>query len=413
MPMGCPAHIHLDPLGGLAGDMFLGATLDAWPELADGTFAAMRAAGLPEAWQVRHLEHRDGALAGSRVTIDPPSGGEHAPHGMYVEIRDRIGRAPLAPGVSARALAILGLLAEAEAKVHGRSIEQVHFHELADWDSIADIVGAAFLIETLGASWSTAPLPIGRGRIASSHGALPAPAPAAALLLQGFAVIDDGIEGERVTPTGAAILRHLDAAPRLPTGSWRLMTTGIGFGTRRLPGMSNALRLLAYEQAAGARIDDQVAVIGFEVDDQSPEELALGLDALRASDHVIDVIQLATLGKKGRMASQVQLLARPEGLDAVIDACFAETTTLGLRWRIEARAILARESLTVAGPEREVAVKVASRPGGARTAKAEIDDIGVGPGGQAGRALRRRAAEGLAMRELGDDGTDGDDRSDD
>jgi hypothetical protein len=189
--------------------------------------------------------------------------------------------------------------------------------------------------------------------------------------------------------------------------------TGIGFGTRRLPGMSNALRVLAYEPAAGARIDDEVAVVSFEVDDQSPEELALGLEALRALDGVIDVIQLAALGKKGRMACQVQLLARPEGLDAVIDACFAETTTLGLRWRIEARAVLARDSVTVSGPQREVAVKVASRPGGARTAKAECDHIGIGPGGQAGRVERRRVTEARALLEFGVGGTDGDDRSDD
>ena len=395
-------HIHLDPLGGLAGDMFLGAVLDAWPELAEGALAAMRAAGLPGDWQVRHLAHRDGVLTGSRVAIDPPAAGEHAPHGMYVEIRDRIAQAPIEAGVRERALAILGHLAEAEARVHGRPIDQVHFHELADWDSIADVVGAAFVIEALGASWSTAPLPIGRGRIASSHGALPVPAPAAALLLQGFAVIDDGIEGERVTPTGAAILRHLDAAPGLPPGPWRLAATGIGFGTRRLGGMSNALRVLAYEQAAGARIDEQVAVVSFEVDDQNPEELALGLDALRGLDGVLDVIQLAAIGKKGRLASQVQLLVRPERLDAAIDACFAETTTLGLRWRIEARAVLERESLTVAGAEREVAVKVARRPGGARTAKAEVDHIGAGPGGQAGRARRRQEAQAQALRESED-----------
>ncbi len=212
------SHIHLDPLGGLAGDMFLGAVLDAWPELALGAFAAMRAAGLPDDWQVRHLEHGDGVLTGSRVAIDPPAAGPHAPHGMYVEIRDRIAAADLGDGVRDRALSILGHLAEAEARVHGRPIEEVHFHELADWDSIADVVGAAFVIDALGASWSTGPLPVGRGRIATSHGALPVPAPAAALLLQGFELIDDGVEGERVTPTGAAILRHLAPSPGLPPG---------------------------------------------------------------------------------------------------------------------------------------------------------------------------------------------------
>jgi uncharacterized protein (TIGR00299 family) protein len=391
------AHIHLDPLGGLAGDMFLGAVLDAWPELAEGAFAAMRAAGLPEDWLVKHIEHRDGALSGSRVAIDPPAAGEHAPHGMYVEIRERIAQAALAPGVRDRALAILAHLAEAEARVHGRPIERVHFHELADWDSIADVVGAAFVIDALDASWSTAPLPVGRGRIRTSHGSLPVPAPAAALLLEGFAVIDDGIEGERVTPTGAAILRHLEAAPGLPPGPWRLSGTGIGFGTKKLPGMSNALRVLAYQSAAAARIDEQVAVVACEIDDQNPEELALGLDALRAQDGVIDVIQQAVIGKKGRLAAHIQLLVRPERLDAVIDACFAETTTLGLRWRIEARAVLAREQVTVG----DVAVKVASRPGGVRTAKAEVDHVAIGPGGQAGRAERRRRAETQAV-EIGE-----------
>jgi uncharacterized protein (DUF111 family) len=203
-----------------------------------------------------------------------------------------------------------------------------------------------------------------------------------------------------VTPTGAAILRHLDAAPGLPPGAWRLTTSGTGFGTKRLPGMSNALRVLAYEQAhGGARIDEQVAIVSFEVDDQNPEELALGLEALRALDGVLDVIQLAAIGKKGRLASQLQVLARPERLDAVIDACFAETTTLGLRWRVEARAALSRVSRTIASPAGEVAVKVATRPGGVRTAKAEVDHVTAGLGGQAARARRRQDAEAQALGE--------------
>jgi uncharacterized protein (DUF111 family) len=233
---------------------------------------------------------------------------------------------------------------------------------------------------------------------------LPVPAPAAARLLRGFAVHDDGIPGERVTPTGAAILRHLAPAPRLPAGDWRLVSTGHGFGTRRLPGLSNLLRVVAYEAAAAGRSDDRVAVIAFEVDDQSPEELAVGLDAIRASAGVLDVIQLPAFGKKGRLATQVQVLARPERLDAAIDRCFAETTTIGLRWRIEARAVLAREVVSIAAPEGEVAVKVVARPGGARTAKAETDQ--AAGAGHAARAARRRAAEARALA-TGRDGEEG------
>ncbi len=393
-------HLHLDPLGGVAGDMVLAALLDAWPEHAADTFEAMRAAGLPDDWRAELVAHDDGVLAGRRVVIEGPAEGDHH-HGpgRFRAIRARLAEAALPEPVRARAIAIFTLLAEAEAKVHGIALDEVHFHELADWDSIADVVGSAWLLEALGPlSVSCAPLPIGSGRIATAHGALPVPAPAAALLLEGLPMVDDGVAGERVTPTGAAILRHLGVRERLPAGSWRVGRSGIGFGTRRLPGLSNILRILAYEPAAaGGRADDRVAVLAFEVDDQSPEELALGLDALRAADGVLDVIQLAAFGKKGRLATQVQVLARPERLDPVIERCFAETTTIGLRWRLEARAVLARETVSVVTAEGAFGVKLVVRPGGERTAKAEIEPLRDGPDGHAARARRRRQAEARAL----------------
>jgi pyridinium-3,5-bisthiocarboxylic acid mononucleotide nickel chelatase len=393
--MGQRLHLHLDPLGGLAGDMFVAALLDAHPEHAKDTFAAMRAAGLPDSWQTRLVHHDDGVLSGRRVVVEGPEDDVGPPPGHFREIRANLSAAPLRPAVRDRAIAIFTELAEAEAAVHGVPVEEVHFHELADWDSVADIVGAAWLIEALApASWSVGPLPVGSGRISTRHGPLPVPAPAAARLLQGFAMHDDGIAGERVTPTGAAILRQLRPEPRLPAGPWRLVTTGSGFGTRRLSGISNVLRVVAYHQD-GWRQDERVAVIAFEVDDQIPEDLTLGLEALRVLEGVLDVVQLPAFGKKGRLATQVQVLARPERLDAVIERCFVETTTIGLRWRIEARAVLAREVVTVATPDGEVAVKMVARPGGLRTAKAEIDQV-TGDG-HAARSSRGRLAEARAL----------------
>jgi uncharacterized protein (TIGR00299 family) protein len=394
--MGQRRHLHLDPLGGLAGDMFLAALLDAHPELADETFAAMRAAGLPPSWRTRLVPHDDGVLGGHRALIEAPEGDAGAPPAHFADLRAGLEAAPLRPAVRERAIAIFTELARAEAAVHGVPVEEVHFHELADWDSVADIVGAAALIEALApVSWSAGALPVGGGRIMTRHGPLPVPPPAAARLLEGFAMHDDGIAGERVTPTGAAILRHLRPEPRLPPGAWRLGVAGHGFGTRRLPGISNVLRVLAYHEDGGWRQDERVAVLAFEVDDQSPEELAVGLEALRRADGVLDVVQLPALGKKGRLAAQVQVLARPERLDAVIERCFVETTTIGLRWRIEARAVLAREVVTLAAPDGEVAVKVVERPGGVRSAKAEIDHVRVV--GHAARTRRRRAAEARAL----------------
>jgi pyridinium-3,5-bisthiocarboxylic acid mononucleotide nickel chelatase len=389
-------HLHLDPLGGLAGDMFLAALLDAHPELAEETFAAMRAAGLPDSWHTRLVRHHDDVLGGHRVLIEAPTVEPGAPSSHFADLRRDLQVAPLPPAVRERAIAIFTELAEAEAAVHGVPVDEVHFHELADWDSVADIVGAAWLIEALApASWSAGALPVGSGRISSRHGPLPLPAPATARMLQGFLMHDDGVAGERVTPTGAAIVRHLRPEPRLPNGAWRLSATGNGFGTRCLPGISNVLRILLYHQDGGWRQDEQVAVLAFEVDDQSAEALAVGLEALRATEGVLDVVQLAAFGKKGRLTTRVQVLARPEKLDAVIERCFVETTTIGLRWRIEARAVLAREVVTLEAPDGDVAVKLVTRPGGLRSAKAEIDHVHAE--GYAARESRRRAAETRAL----------------
>ena len=145
-------------------------------------------------------------------------------------------------------------------------------------------------------------------------------------------------------------------------------------------------------------------MIAFEVDDQSAEELALGLDALRAADGVLDVVQLPAFGKKGRLAAQVQVLARPERLDAVIERCFAETTTIGLRWRIEARAVLARELVASRRRTGEVAVKRGRR---GRTARAPPRPRSRRA--RDGRAAMRRAPRSAAQAEAEALATESDD----
>jgi uncharacterized protein (TIGR00299 family) protein len=397
-------HIHLDPLGGIAGDMFLAAVLDAFPQLEAAAVSAMRAAGLPQDWRCEVKPHRDHALAGRRLVIEPGSGAATAPQGDFARLRERLLEAPLRSQIRDRAVAILTRLATAEAAVHGVALDEVHFHELGDWDSIADVVGAAAVIEALGArSWSVAALPTGGGRIGSRHGPLPVPAPATARLLEGFAVFDDGIAGERVTPTGAAILQELAPGPRLPEGRWRLRGTGHGFGMRRLAPLSNVLRLVAYEEDAAGSRWDRIAVITFEVDDQTPEDLAVGLDRLRRQEGVLEVIQAPVVLKKGRLATQVQILALPDQLDHLTERCFIETTTIGLRWRTEVRPSLAREEVAV-GAE-GVHVKVVARPGGRRTAKAEIDQV-KDTEGHLDRTRMRRRAEDRALHEGADDERD-------
>ena len=382
-------HVHLDAVGGAAGDMFAAAMVDARPDFAEAVEASVQALGLKDQVSVAFESHSDGVLQGRRFRVTCPA----PPHATPADtVREWIGRAPLSKAVRERALAILALLIDAEANVHGLPAAEIAFHELGGLDTPVDLVAAATLIEAAGSpTWSCGPLPRGRGEVRTEHGMLPVPAPATAWLLKGMVLVDDGIEGERITPTGAAILRHLapdQAADPVPR---RLSAIGHGFGTSTFPGRSNILRTQLYDPPGEAMYTDQVAVLTFEVDDQTPEDLALGLERLRGLDGVLDITQHGVTGKRGRLAARVQVLAAPERLDTVAAQCFLETTTLGLRWALAHRHVLAREMVALDGPEGSVRVKVAERPGGLRTAKADIADLGGGD--QSARAELRQSAE--------------------
>ena len=456
-------HIQLDPVGGIAGDMFAAAVLDAWPELETPLVAALERAGLDAIATVERVDCADHALTGSRFAVHEPSRTDRDPHRhepsrtdrdphrhetshagrdpdryeasrsdrdpgrygtsradreprapdtsghdrghacesahehhLYRDIRALLGECDLAPGARARALDIFARLAAAESAVHGVPLDDVSFHEVGAWDSIADIVCAGWLIEHLDASWSCGPLPLGRGRVETSHGRLPVPAPATVELLRGMVVDQDTHPGERITPTGAAIVSHLAPGFEPLPGPMRLHRSGTGFGTSRLPGTSNVLRLLAFEPLDGLEASvrrERIAVCELEIDDQTGEDLALALDRLRGLDGVLDVASHAVHGKKGRIAVHVRLLARTGAVASVMESCFRETTTLGVRWHEVSRAVLARASATVMVEGRPVRVKSARRPGEVRTSKAEIDDLAPLAGGHADRARVRASAE--------------------
>ena len=393
---------HLDPVGGIAGDMFAAAVLDARPELADGLRAALAALKPPSSVEIAIDPHGDAALTGMRFQVTAPEDEGHG-HVRLAEVRERLEAARIEPAVRKRALAIFTLLAEAEGAVHGMDPADVTFHEVGAWDSTVDIVAAAYLIEALGpARWSVGPIPLGSGRVRCAHGLLPVPAPAVVHLLRGLATHDDGIEGERVTPTGTAILKHLAPDPAPAREPETLVGAGTGFGSRSLPGLSNVLRVLEFAPVAPAAMQEQVAALHFEIDDQTPEDLALGLERLRAHPGILDVLQWPAYGKKGRMMAAVQVLAEAAALDAALDAVFDETTTLGVRWSKVCRSTLARDAATHADALGTVRVKRARRPAGTVTAKAELADLAES-GGHAGREARRRDAEVAALNRSGDD----------
>ena len=412
--------IHLDLVGGLAGDMFVAAMVDALPALAGRVLAELakvQPAGFAApAFSIGH----SGGLRACRFGSAPANacghpvgthgGREHAhPAGAsapahdgtaYSTLRDRLASAPLAPATREHALALLALLARAEAHAHGIAFDDVHFHELADWDSLMDIVAAGCIAAALaGAHWTASVPPLGGGSVRTAHGLLPIPTPATSRLLTGYPWRDDGVAGERITPTGAAILRHLvpPAACGTRRDGGRLAAVGCGAGTREMPGLPNVVRALVFERTA-TDAADAVTLLEFDVDDMSGEEIALAADRLRAEPGVIDVSLGSRLGKKGRPLTDFRVMVRTQAADAVAQACFSETSTLGLRVREEQRQLLARTEVATVVDGAPLQVKVATRPGGERTAKAAHDDA-ASARGLAARRRARAVAERIALRE--------------
>ena len=392
--------IHLDAVGGVAGDMFAAAMLDARPDLWPRCEAAIAAMDLPADLQIGREPHGDGILTGSRFLVEMPQGsGRDHPHTHWRDIRGRLERAPLEADVREAALGIFKLLAEAEAAVHGKDIDEVSFHEVGAVDSIVDILSAAAIVTALAPCiWTVGPLPRGRGQVRTAHGFLPVPAPAVLELLKGYAFIDDGEEGERITPTGAAILRYLNVSQEADSTPRGLIGAGIGFGTRKFAGRSNILRATLYGPPPESMAGDYVEVLRCEIDDQTAEDLAAAIDHLRAAPGVIDVCQWPVFGKKGRMGTALQVLASPDQADEIAALVLDETMTLGLRRSTQSRMMVGREAVTADG----LSVKRAYRPSGV-TAKIEMDTLAATSGVSA-RQRKRYEAETKAVQEHDPDG---------
>ncbi|MEM7446458.1 MAG: LarC family nickel insertion protein, partial [Pseudomonadota bacterium] len=360
-----------------------------FPELAEPCERATNAL-LGDAVDIAVVPDKSHGFAGTRFRVSQTRRAEHR---SWRHISEMIG-AGLPERAATHADGIFRLLAEAEAEVHGVDPRDVHFHEVGALDSIADISAAGVLIDALNAqSWSVGPVPLGAGAVSTEHGMIPVPAPATSRLLRGFTVVDDGVPGERVTPTGAAILAYLAPDRIRPPG--KLGRSGLGLGSRELPDRVNGLRLLEIETEGAAIETDQVSVLRFDIDDQTAEDLALGLDRLRQVNGVIDITQATAIGKKGRSVAQIRMLVVPSQADEIAEQVFCETTTLGLCLeRLERRVLPRQQSEPLPG----LHAKRAARPSGL-TAKAEIDDIARQAGDASDRARLRQEVERATLEE--------------
>lgn len=376
--------LWIDGSAGAAGDMLLGALLDLGLPLD-----ALRSelARLP--LDGYRLEARKVVRAGLAATHCEVVLDHHDHHhrGLHA-ILGLIEGSGLEPRVKARAGELFRRLAEAEAAVHGTSVDEVHFHEVGAVDSIVDIVGGVIGLFWLGASRVVAsPLDLGTGTVKMAHGVYPVPPPATARLVQGVPVVAVGA-GECTTPTGALLVTgHADAWGALPP--MRITATGYGAGTRDVPGRPNVLRLVVGEsEAAGADADEEVLLLEAQVDDMPPQLCEVVMARLLEAG-AVDAWFTAITMKKGRLGILITALSPAAAREAVEAVYFAETTTLGVRRSTWQRTTLARERVPVATAYGEVGVKVGRRGGRVTNAWPEFEEC-------------RRAAEthGVPVKEV-------------
>ena len=400
---------YLECFSGISGDMLLGALIDAGvPFSVLGETAKSLNIGV-------RLEQRKvmrGGLTGTKVDVIEPGMAaaashqhthdhahkhehkhephahthepephthehEHKPephthshdheHRSLAKILSIIAAAPLSDSVKRQASNAFQVLGEAEAAIHSIPVEKVHFHEVGAVDTIVDIVCSAAGIEWLKVDrWLASPLNVGSGTVKCAHGILPVPAPATLALLADAPVYSAGTPMERVTPTGAALLRMLDVHYG-PLPAMCVQVSGYGAGGRDLPGEPNLVRLLVGESTAAAPSDsgaEPIAIIEAVIDDSSPQLIAYVSELLLESG-AWDVYRTSVQMKKGRTGVELKVLCDPGLAPALREIVLRETTSIGLHWRIENKMALDREFFEVSSRWGKARIKIARWPSGA------------------------------------------------
>ena len=359
---------YLDCIAGASGDMLLGALIDAGVSAAElrRRLAELRLPGF-ELSARRVRKAGIGALQ-VEVRVTDQATERHLP-----EIIALVEGSAVPAAIKRRAAAIFRRLGQVEATIHGASLERVHLHELGGIDTIVDVVGVLTGFELLGVERVVcSPLPLARGFVDSAHGRLPLPAPATVALLEGVPVTGAEVEGELVTPTGAALVTALAAEfGALPAMAVRATGYGAGRAERAIP---NVVRLLVGEAAAGADPSgEQLFVVETNIDDMNPE-LYDYVSARLFAAGALEVFTQPVAMKKNRPGTLLSVLCRPAQRAALRHLLFRETTTIGVREHPVQRYALARETCRVATRYGEIRVKVARGAGLEPRAAPEYDD---------------------------------------
>jgi uncharacterized protein (TIGR00299 family) protein len=319
-------------------------------------------AGRPGGFAARQLE----------VVFDKT---EHDCRRDLTDVEGTIRSADLVETTKDRAIAVFRRLAEAEAQVHGATVDTVHFHEVGAVDALVDIVGCCAVFEELGVDEVIcSPLPMGHGTVECAHGVLPLPAPAVAAMLPEVPVYDAKVEGETVTPTGAALVTTLsDRFSAMP--AMTVEAVGIGAGSRQYPNLPNLVRVFVGQatESTPETSTTEFRVVECNVDDLDPRVLPVVIDRLLDAG-AVDAYVTSIVMKKGRPGFLLSALAPPGQVETVMQSMLRETTTLGCRVLAASKHMLNRRMESVETPWGQVQVKVASLGRTVLRREPEFDD---------------------------------------
>jgi uncharacterized protein (TIGR00299 family) protein len=382
--------LYFDCFAGAAGDMILGALVDAgvpFDELKRGL------GSLPvEGWDVsvdrvvktgisatKFHVHEHAHASGHHQHHD--GGHHHHGHHSLADIFAAINRSALSAEGKSRAIGMFRRLGEVESAIHSIPLDRIHLHEVGAIDSIIDIVGAVFALEWFKADRIiVSPMNVGGGMVTSAHGVFPVPAPATVALLKDAPVYSSGIQAELLTPTGALILTEFANAFG-PVPPMTVKRVGYGAGDREFKETPNVVRVLVGEAAEGARMSrvqdrasHRVVVLECEIDDMNPQIFGSLMDRLYAAG-ALEVFYSPVQMKKNRPGTLMTVVAKPEDRERITDLVFRESTTIGVRHHELSRECLDREMVAVSTPIGVVRFKVASRGGQILNAQPEFDDL--------------------------------------
>jgi len=388
--------IYLDCSMGAAGDMLMAALLELLPE-KDTFLQKMQSLGLPgleisaepsvkcgiTGTHMRVLIHgEEEGHPHEHAAEEPFHSHADAPEAAHAhvhvhphhhtdldELTHRISHLNVSEAVRSDILAVYQSIADAESRVHGVPVEQIHFHEVGSLDALADVTGVCLLMELLAPEQVLAsPVHVGSGQVRCAHGILPVPAPATALLLEGIPIYGGSIRGELCTPTGTALLRRF--VTRFgPLPPMRVEKTGYGMGTKDFVAANCVRAMLGQtEESAG-----HILELACNLDDMTPEAVGFAMEQLFAAG-ALDVYTTPIGMKKNRPGVLLTCMCREDDREAMLRTIFRHTSTLGVRVSVCDRYTLSRRQYAVQTPDGEIRVKESSGWGVLRR-KAEFEDL--------------------------------------